>query len=314
MTDDRLIIDAPAKINLYLNITGKRDYGYHLLDSVVVFAALADRLTISLADADHVIITGPVGNPLSEGDGAEKTTIHRARDAFRNATGWTAPLCIEVEKRIPIAAGLGGGSADAAATLRAMAHLSNTPVEEDTMMELGLRIGADVPALLMSWQSEIIRMEGIGENLTPIPWNARLGNHPGILLANPGVAVSTQEVFSAYGKSKQRFSQSTPLSEIEQKDLGALILMGNDLTKPASVITPAISDLLSLLNTLSIDFGGYGAAMSGSGGTCFALFPTPAKASEAEAVFTGAAQTLDYWSWSGAMAFPTRDFRVEQKA
>ena len=87
MTDDRLIIDAPAKINLYLNITGKRDDGYHLLDSVVVFAALADRLTISLADADHVIITGPVGNPLSEGDGAEKTTIHRARDAFRNATG-----------------------------------------------------------------------------------------------------------------------------------------------------------------------------------------------------------------------------------
>ena len=311
---NRLIVDAPAKINLNLNITGKRDDGYHLLDSVVVFAALADRLTISVADADQVIITGPLANPLREGPSGGITTIHQARDAFRNATGWTAPLRLEVEKHIPIAAGLGGGSADAAVTLRGMARLSRAAIEKDTLMELGLGIGADVPALLMSWQSDMIRMEGIGENLTPIPWNARLGNHPGILLANPGVAVSTQEVFSAYGKSKQRFSQSTPLSEIEQKDLGALILMGNDLTKPASVITPAISDLLSLLNTLSIDFGGYGAAMSGSGGTCFALFPTPAKASEAEAAFTGATQTLDYWSWSGAMAFPTRDFRVEQKA
>ena len=305
---DRLIVDAPAKINLNLNITGKRDDGYHLLDSVVVFAALADRLTISLADADQVIITGPLANPLGEGPSGGITTIHQARDAFRNATGWTAPLRLEVEKHIPIAAGLGGGSADAAATLRGMARLSRATIETDTLMELGLVIGADVPAMLMSWQSDMIRMEGIGENLTPISLNAHSGERLGILLANPGVAVSTQEVFSAYAKSGQSFSPALPLSMIEGKDISGVILLGNDLTKLATAITPAISDLLSIMNTLSHNFGGYGAAMSGSGGTCFAIFPTPAKASEAEAAFTSATQALNYWSWSGAMASPKEGF------
>jgi len=305
---NRLIVDAPAKINLNLNITGKRDDGYHLLDSVVVFAALADRLTISLADADQVIITGPLANPLREGPSGGITTIHQARDAFRNATGWTAPLRLEVEKHIPIAAGLGGGSADAAATLRGMARLSRAAIETDTLMELGLVIGADVPAMLMSWQSDMIRMEGIGENLTPISLNAHLGERLGILLANPGVAVSTQEVFSTYAKSGQSFSPALPLSMIEGKDISGVILLGNDLTKLATAITPAISDLLSIMNTLSHNFGGYGAAMSGSGGTCFAIFPTPAKASEAEAAFTSATQALNYWSWSGAMASPKEGF------
>ena len=305
---DRLIVDAPAKINLNLNITGKRDDGYHLLDSVVVFAALADRLTISLADADQVIITGPLANPLREGPSGGITTIHQARDAFRNATGWTAPLRLKVEKHIPIAAGLGGGSADAAATLRGMARLSRAAIEKDTLMELGLGIGADVPALLMSWQSDMIRMEGIGENLTPISLNAHSGERLGILLANPGVAVSTQEVFSAYAKSGQSFSPALPLSMIEGKDISGVILLGNDLTKPATAITPVISDLLSLMNTLSHNFGGYGASMSGSGGTCFAIFPTPAKAGEAEAAFTSATQSLNYWSWSGAMASPSEEF------
>jgi len=305
---DRLIIDAPAKINLNLNITGKRDDGYHLLDSVVVFAALADRLTISLADADQVIITGPLANPLCEGPSGGITTIHQARDAFRNATGWTAPLRLEVEKHIPIAAGLGGGSADAAATLRGMARLSRAAIKNDTLMELGLAIGADVPALLMSWQSDMIRMEGIGENLTPISLNAHSGERLGILLANPGVAVSTQEVFSAYAKSGQSFSPAIPLSMIEGKDISGVMLLGNDLTKPATAITPVISDLLSLMNTLSHNFGGYGASMSGSGGTCFAIFPTPAKAGEAEAAFTSVTQSLNYWSWSGAMASPSEGF------
>ena len=305
---DRLIVDAPAKINLNLNITGKRDDGYHLLDSVVVFAALADRLIISLADADQVIITGPLANPLCEGPSGGITTIHQARDAFRNATGWTAPLRLEVEKHIPIAAGLGGGSADAAATLRGMARLSRAAIETDTLMELGLGIGADVPALLMSWQSDMIRMEGIGENLTPISLNAHSGERLGILLANPGVAVSTQEVFSAYAKSGQSYSPLLPLSMIEGKDISGVILLGNDLTKPATAITPMISDLLSLMNTLSHNFGGYGASMSGSGGTCFAIFPTPAKAGKAEAAFTFATQTLNYWSWSGAMASPSEGF------
>ena len=298
---DHLVINAPAKINVNLNITGKRDDGYHLLDSIVIFAGLADRLTISLADRDKIMITGPMVNTSADTLIKENSTIHQARDVFRAATGWTAPVRIEVEKHIPIAAGLGGGSADAAATLRGMASLANIPLGDDALFKIGLIIGADVPALLMSWQSQMLRMEGIGERLTPISLNAHSGERLGILLANPGVAVSTQEVFSAYAKSGQSFSPALPLSMIEGKDISGVILLGNDLTKPATAITPVISDLLSLMNTLSHNFGGYGASMSGSGGTCFAIFPTPAKAIEAEAAFTSTTQTLNYWSWSGAM-------------
>jgi 4-diphosphocytidyl-2-C-methyl-D-erythritol kinase len=305
---DHLVINAPAKINVNLNITGKRDDGYHLLDSIVIFAGLADRLTISLADRDKIMITGPMVNTSADTLIKENSTIHQARDAFRAATGWTTPVRIEVEKHIPIAAGLGGGSADAAATLRGMASLANIPLGDDALFKIGLSIGADVPALLMSWQSQMLRMEGIGERLTPISLNAHSGERLGILLANPGVAVSTQEVFSAYAKSGQSFSQALPLSMIEGKDISGVILLGNDLTKPATAITPVISDLLSLMNTLSHNFGGYGASMSGSGGTCFAIFPTPAKAIEAEAAFTSATQTLNYWSWSGAMASPSEEF------
>lgn len=305
---DHLVINAPAKINVNLNITGKRDDGYHLLDSIVIFAGLADRLTISLADRDKIMITGPMVNTSADAVIKENSTIHQARDAFRAATGWTAPVRIEVEKHIPIAAGLGGGSADAAATLRGMASLANIPLGDDALFKIGLSIGADVPALLMSWQSQMLRMEGIGERLTPISLNAHSGEWLGILLANPGVAVSTQEVFSAYAKSGQSFSPALPLSMIEGKDISGVILLGNDLTKPATAITPVISDLLSLMNTLSHNFGGYGASMSGSGGTCFAIFPTPAKAIEAEAAFTSATQTLNYWSWSGAMASPSEGF------
>ncbi len=305
---DHLVINAPAKINVNLNITGKRDDGYHLLDSIVIFAGLADRLTISLADRDKIMITGPMVNTSANALIKENSTIHQARDAFRAATGWTAPVRIEVEKHIPIAAGLGGGSADAAATLRGMASLANIPLGDDALFKIGLIIGADVPALLMSWQSQMLRMEGIGERLTPISLNAHSGERLGILLANPGVAVSTQEVFSAYAKSGQSFSPALPLSMIEGKDISGVILLGNDLTKPATAITPVISDLLSLMNTLSHNFGGYGASMSGSGGTCFAIFPTPAKAIEAEAAFTSATQTLNYWSWSGAMASPSEGF------
>ena len=305
---DHLVINAPAKINVNLNITGKRDDGYHLLDSIVIFAGLAERLTISLADRDKIMITGPMVNTSADAVIKENSTIHQARDAFRAATGWTAPVRIEVEKHIPIAAGLGGGSADAAATLRGMASLANIPLGDDALFKIGLSIGADVPALLMSWQSQMLRMEGIGERLTPISLNAHSGERLGILLANPGVAVSTQEVFSAYAKSGQSFSPALPLSMIEGKDISGVILLGNDLTKPATAITPVISDLLSLMNTLSHNFGGYGASMSGSGGTCFAIFPTPAKAIEAEAAFTSATQTLNYWSWSGAMASPSEGF------
>ena len=312
---DHLVINAPAKINVNLNITGKRDDGYHLLDSIVIFAGLADRLTISLADRDKIMITGPMVNTSADALIKENSTIHQARDAFRAATGWTTPVKIEVEKHIPIAAGLGGGSADAAASLRGMASLANIPLGDDALFKIGLSIGADVPALLMSWQSQMLRMEGIGERLTPIllqtneaPTEA--DDRPGIMLVNPGVATSTKDVFAAFGKRGEEFSHALSLTDVNINDIGALIRMGNDLTGPACEITPAIRDMLTELTDLSTRFHGYGAAMSGSGGTGFAIFPTLNDARQAEDAFRGANPASQYWSWSGGMALPSRDFKI----
>jgi 4-diphosphocytidyl-2-C-methyl-D-erythritol kinase len=321
---DHLVINAPAKINVNLKITGRRDDGYHLLDSIVIFAALADRLTISLSHTDKIMITGPMVNTAADALIEENSTIHQARDAFRATTGWTTPICIEVEKHIPIAAGLGGGSADAAATLRDMASLADIPLGDDALFKIGLGIGADVPALLMSWQFQMLRMEGIGERLTPLLLQTNGGqrnqtqteadDHPGIMLVNPGVATSTKEVFSAYGENEETFSQALPLSDTNIKDFGALIRMGNDLTKPACKITPAIRDMLMKLTDLSTRFNGYGAAMSGSGATGFAIFPTPDDAKQAEDAFKRAKPASECWSWSGEMIQPLRNFKIESIA
>jgi 4-diphosphocytidyl-2-C-methyl-D-erythritol kinase len=293
---------APAKINLNLNMTGRRADGYHLLDSVAIFAELADHITISLASTDSVTMTGSMTGNINPAD----TSLHKARDAFRLKTGWNQPVSIRMEKHIPVAAGLGGGSADAAAVLRGMAMLSEIQMNTRDMMEIALGIGADVPALMHSWQTSALRMQGIGERLTPL----HLSHDLGILLANPGVAVSTAAVFDAMRQANPDMGVDMDMAENasalpdDPLDLTAQIARGNDMTAAAISLAPAIETLLVALHQSVTEYQGYGAAMSGSGATCFALFPTIQQAEKAGKLLKSLWKDDPIWCWTGGIMKP----------
>ncbi|MEC8727686.1 MAG: 4-(cytidine 5'-diphospho)-2-C-methyl-D-erythritol kinase [Pseudomonadota bacterium] len=291
---------APAKINLNLNITGRRDDGYHLLDSVVIFADLTDNITISIADLDMIRLTGIMATELNNTD----TTLHQARDIFRKKTGWEQAVMIDLEKRIPVAAGLGGGSADAAAILRGMARLSGITVDEDVMMEMALHIGADVPALMLSWQTSALRMQGIGEVLTPLDFP----HQPGILLVNPGVTLSTAAVFHAMHMTSDTASIPTVPhisdASLTNMDLALQMKHGNDMTPAAISLAPAINRILAAVHQCVDQYGGYGVAMSGSGATCFALFPGINDAEQARMAFSSIMPDDQIWCWAGGVMKP----------
>ena len=151
---EKLTIIAPAKVNLNLNITGKREDGYHLLDSIVVFTAFGDHLEVAPAEADIVTMGGRFANSLSAA--GDNICLH-ALSAYRAAGGAAGPLAIHIDKQIPVGAGLGGGSSDAAAILRHLNTMSGTPLSEDRLAAVALTIGADVPVCLAG---TVQRMQG----------------------------------------------------------------------------------------------------------------------------------------------------------
>ena len=269
-----ITILAPAKINLNLRITGRRADGYHLIDSIVIFANLTDRLTLTPAAKDSITINGNIAQDLTQ----KTTSIHQARDAFRTATNWNQPLAITLEKNIPISAGLGGGSANAAATLQAMRQL--TPLNEKTLTQIALTLGADVPALLTSHKTTMLRMQGIGEIITPLPKPKPLG----ILLVKPKTPLPTKKTFTQYTKQNPKYTQpkNNEINPIKA------IKLGNDLLTPAQTLNPEITEILKILNQ--------NAGLSGAGNTCFKLFPNPTQAIEAQKTIP-----KKYWSWSGGL-------------
>ena len=180
-------VEAPAKLNLYLHVTGRRADGYHELDSLVTFTALADTLEIAPADALSLGVSGPFAGALEAGD----NLAARAAAALAERLGRPASVRIALHKRVPVAAGLGGGSADAAAVLRGLAGLWRLGAEHTgDVREIALGLGADVPVCL---DSRAAYMAGIGEVLsTPPPLPPC-----GVLLVNPGVPVPTGPIFAA---------------------------------------------------------------------------------------------------------------------
>lgn len=302
MMNNQVSLLAPAKINLNLNITGRRADGYHLLDSVVIFASLADHLTISIADKDSVSIRGAMMDGMMADLDHMDSSLHVARDMFRARTGWHQPLQIELKKNIPIAAGLGGGSSDAAAVLHGMAQLSgrddDSQMDLSQMIDMALNIGADVPALMMSRQTTMLRMQGIGEVLTPL--SDAEAKSLGILLVNPGISVSTAAVFQAL--RDQGFApvpeQQLPLTGM---NLAAQITRGNDMTSAAISLAPQIETTLSVLTQCSKENHGYGAAMSGSGATCFAIFPAVSQAEQARSNLPSLMPDDQFWCWAGGV-------------
>ena len=269
-----ITIVAPAKINLFLRICGKTDDGYHLLDSAIVFTHFGDHLTIEPAHDDQLAIIGEFASGLAN---ADDNLVMTALNGFRAAGGVIGGLSITLEKNIPVGAGLGGGSADAAAFLRAVNALSSMPLGKDALYHLAASLGADVPVCLAGGCQ---RIAGIGETMTPID----LDFAGAILLVNPRIPLSTKEVFTRFTGPTSGFAGS-----VSNLDAAGMVRLGNDLTATAVELAPAIN---SCLDRLARSKGAIATAMSGSGASCFALFDHIDNAEIAATEFEGAG----YWA------------------
>lgn len=253
---------APAKVNLALAVTGRRADGYHLLDTFAVFTRFGDEISAQAAAVDAFEITGPhAGNLIGDG---KPNLVERARDALRSLvleSGGTAPpVHLRLVKRLPVASGIGGGSADAAATLLALCDVWKAKPEAAALDRIALSLGADVPMCL---RSVPLIARGIGEGIVFTPGIASVP----LVLVNPGVSVSTPEIFRLL-----QSRDNPPLTPLpRQADATALALWvkanRNDLTAPALQAAPAIADSLAALEAT----GALAAGMSGSGATTFGI-------------------------------------------
>lgn len=255
---------APAKINLTLHVTGQRRDGFHLLDSLVVFADVGDRISVRAADTNKLEVTGPkaAGVPT---DGSN--LVCKAADLMG------LPVHITLSKHLPNAAGIGGGSSDAAATLLALAELSG-----DSRLPDVTTLGADVRVCLMR---QAARMQGIGEVVSPIEGMPPLF----AVLANPGVDVPTPTVFKALtAKANAPMAKKLPRWKSTKALIDWLAMQRNDLEAPAIACAPEIKATLAALGAQP---GAKLSRMSGSGATCFALFETRAAAEAAAKTLHG---------------------------
>ena len=275
--------EALAKVNLYLHVVGRRADGYHLLDSLAVFPGASDSVHAAPADTTTLEVHGRYGAGLGAGPG---NLVLRAAQALAAVAGIEAGARLTLDKRLPVASGIGGGSADAAATLRVLIRLWDLRLSKEQIVFLARSLGADVPVCLESRPS---RMQGIGEILGCAPTLPSCG----MVLLNPGAAVATPEVFRA---RQGAFSDVPPLPAAwadATAMAGDLARLHNDLEAPAMALCPAIAPVLDWLRAKP---GCLLARMSGSGATCFGLF-----ASVDAAVAVAAQAPVSWWAWGGAL-------------
>jgi 4-diphosphocytidyl-2-C-methyl-D-erythritol kinase len=266
---------APAKVNLYLRVTGRRQDGYHLLDSLAVFAGVGDRVAVAPGTGLTLAIAGPEAGALAA---EPDNLVLRAARALAPGRG----AAITLEKVLPVASGIGGGSADAAAALRALSRLWDVAAD---LPAIAATLGADVPVCL---QSRPARMQGVGEALSAAPALPEFG----LLLANPRLHVATPAVFRARAPG---FSGPAP-QPARLADAAALAAwlrpLGNDLEAAAIALCPPIATVLAAIAATP---GCLLARMSGSGATCFGLYATAAEARAAAAALPTA-----WWRWGGS--------------
>lgn len=253
-------LGAPAKLNLYLEIIGVREDGYHLIDSLVAFADFGDQLHVERAEKTSLSVSGPFAGQTPADVG---NLVLRALQLLERAAGRPLPVAIYLEKRLPAGAGLGGGSADAAATLRGVRSLYDLPINDVALAELGLELGADLPVCLAGRPAHV---SGIGERLTAVQG---LQAFP-TLLVYPGVGLSTPSVYQEYDK-RHLESHSADLKEHSALSLAELAERRNDLQSAAETLEPGVTHVL---DALSHQEGCTLARMSGSGSACFGLFET----------------------------------------
>ncbi|MEM1040654.1 MAG: 4-(cytidine 5'-diphospho)-2-C-methyl-D-erythritol kinase [Pseudomonadota bacterium] len=269
---------APAKINLALHVTGQRGDGYHLLDTLVAFADFGDRLDVMLSDAPKASLSGAFASGLTmDADNLVCRAEALWREAMRRNVGGQGlpPVHIHLTKNLPIASGIGGGSADAAAALLALQEMFGHPLPSDGLHALALALGADVPMCLAS---SSLRATGIGDVFEPVD----LPSLP-IVLVNPGVAVSTPTVFSNLEHKTHTPLSHMPVDSHNDDWLEWMSEQRNDLQLPAVRSAPVIAKCLAALETAR---GCLLARMSGSGATCFGVFADDESAQFAASVLS----------------------------
>ena len=246
-------IFAPAKINLFLHITGKREDGYHALQSLMVFADVGDDLEFFIQDEFEVEVSGLFADALPE---SKENLVYKAAQLLAEEYKTQLRGKIVLIKNLPIASGIGGGSADAAAALKGLVRLWNLPDDAARLQNIAAQLGADVPACLYG---EAVWAEGIGDKLTPAPDVPPLH----LVLVNPRVATATPAVFKNFKKSF-----SAPV-KIEPLDIEGLKHCRNDLTEAAVAVTPEIRAVMAAI--ASTDHCLFH-RLSGSGATCFGVY------------------------------------------
>jgi 4-diphosphocytidyl-2-C-methyl-D-erythritol kinase len=272
-----LIEEGRAKVNLTLRVVGRRVDGYHDLESVVAFADCADRLSLTPGSSLDLKTSGPLAGDC--GEAVDNLVLKAARllaDSVPNLKLGSFTL----DKVLPVAAGIGGGSADAAAALRLLARLNDLALDDERLLKVALLTGADVPVCLASRACD---MTGVGETLLPLS----LPKLPCVMV-NPRAPVATREVFEALGlrSGELLVGASDVIDAAGWPEPGAsvedwvevLAANSNDLEAPATRIQPVIGKVISALNATD---GAWLARMSGSGATCFAIYENTAEAQRA---------------------------------
>lgn len=281
---------AYAKLNLYLHVVGRRADGYHLLDSLVAFAGIGDVLTLTPGRGG---LSVKVGGPFAAGVPAgEDNLVHRAIHDLAAACGRPANVHVALEKNLPVAAGIGGGSADAAAALRAAARMWQVEETDGICMTIAGRLGADVPMCLRSDTAIISGIGDVTERVLDLP-----PLHA--VLVNPGIPVATPDVFRAYDDLHRPQIDTAPFLFREgdlESFVAALALRANHLEAAACALHPEISHVLAYLRARR---GCMLARMSGSGATCFGLFASVDDARRA--VDDVANDEPDWWVVSAAL-------------
>ncbi|CAK0743463.1 4-diphosphocytidyl-2-C-methyl-D-erythritol kinase [uncultured Gammaproteobacteria bacterium] len=274
-----IVEHAPAKLNLYLHVLGRRDNGYHELDSLAAFATVGDAVTVREAVAFSLVVEGPFAPALTGALATEPpggNLVARAARLLAERLGRPAAVAITLTKVLPVASGIGGGSADAAACLRALARLWGLAVNDPLLFELAPKLGADVPVCLAGRSTYF---GGIGEILDPAPplppCHVVLVN-PGLPLATPAVFKARQGPFSQPGRLDATPRDARHLAELLAKRT-------NDLMPPALTLAPVIGEVLAALATTP---GCLLARLSGSGATCFGLYADSETATAAAAAIS----------------------------
>jgi 4-diphosphocytidyl-2-C-methyl-D-erythritol kinase len=267
---------APAKVNLALHVTGARPDGYHTLDTLVAFAGFGDAVSVAPADALGLSVGGALADHAPSGP---DNLAWRAAALLQATAGAARGAHIHIDKTIPAGAGLGGGSADAAAALLALNDLWQTGLDRDSLAQVALRLGADVPMCL---QAKALRARGIGEAINLLP---ALPPVP-LVLVWPGLALGTGQVFATLATR-----ENPPLPDPPARFDGApelaewLAACRNDLEAPAIRLAPVVADVIQEIETAA---GCLLARMTGAGSACFGVFATSGEAEAAAAAIAAA--------------------------